>query len=200
MADLKTSDRVLLTGPTGSGKSYLARAIFEAAPPPRLVVDPKAEAETAYAVVFRDPRRLPDSEVARFIPTDPGDLDAYDALYRTIFDAGPRLIWCDEARSVAPTQRVPLAVVTVLTQGRSKGIGHYACTQRPVWAAVEVRSEAQHVIAFPTANPDDLRRLAASMSVDSDQLRQWFARLPRYGFVWYSTRQNRITLCPPLSW
>lgn len=193
---IRASDRMLITGRTGSGKSYLARALFEASPPPRILIDPKCGESTAYAVSFSDPSRIPDSPVTRFVPTDPTDLDVYDALYGAIFNGGPRTVWLDEARYAAPTHAVPVNVGRVITQGRSRGIGHIACSQRPVWFAPEMLSESEHVITFPTQHPRDLDTIAGVLSIPPKRLSALLGELPRFGFSWYDVRTQTITLCP----
>jgi len=195
---LKASDRVLVTGRTGTGKSYLARRLFEASPTPRLLIDPKNGETTAYAVTFSDPARIPDEPVTRFVPRDPTDLDVYDTLYSQIFNGGPRTVWLDEARYAAPATGIPTNVGRVITQGRSRHIGHIACTQRPVWFAPELLSESEHVLSFATHNPKDIATLAGVLSVAPTQLAGLIGELPEHGFTWFDVRENTITLCPPV--
>lgn len=150
-------------------------------------------------MTFRDPARLPDVPVARYVPADPADLDAYDRLYRAVWARRrPLLIWLDEARIAAPSTGPPRHLVTVVTQGRAAGIGHIACAQRPAWIAGELLSEADHLMAFPTHHPRDLDRLAEVMSVPPADVRAWFGRLRRHGFLHYDVRLHRVTLCPPI--
>jgi len=195
---IRASDRLLVTGRTGSGKSYLARKIFEASPTPRLLIDPKDGETTAYAVTFSDPSRLPDSPVARFVPRDPLDLDAYDRLYGSVFVSGPRTVWLDEARYAAPANGIPPNVGRVVTQGRSKGIGHIACTQRPVWFAPELLSEAEHVITFATSHPRDLDTISGVLSMAPRRFGSLLGELSTHGFTWYDVRLQTLTLCPPV--
>ena len=195
---IQASDRLLLTGRTGTGKSYLARRIFEGSPTPRLLIDPKNGETTAYAVTFSDPSRIPDEPVTRFVPRDPTDLDAYDRLYGRIFDGGPRTVWLDEARYAAPATGIPQNVGRVVTQGRSRGIGHIACTQRPVWFAPELLSESEHVLSFATHNPKDIATLAGVMSLAPAALAGLISELAKHGFSWFDVRENTITLCPPV--
>lgn len=198
-ARIKTSDRLLITGRTGSGKSVLARAIFEATPPPRLLIDPKQEETTAYAVTFSDPLRLPDAPVARFLPKDPTDLEAYDALYGVVFVSGPRMVWLDEAPAVAPSGgKIQRQILSVLRMGRKRGIGHIATAQRPVWIARELLSESEHVICFATHFPDDLKVLAGIMAIAPRDLRSAMDRTPQFGFCWYAAREGVCQICPPI--
>lgn len=196
---IRASDRIVITGRTGLGKSYLARAIFEASPFPRLLIDPKGEESSAYAVTFRDPARLPDVPVARYIPADTTDLEAFDELYRQVFDGGPRTVWMDEAPSVAPSGgRVQRHIMAVIRQGRSRGIGHIATTQRPVWVARELLSESEHVICFATHYPDDVRSLAGLMAIAPADLRAAMDQTSEHGFCWYAAREGIVQVCPPI--
>ncbi len=191
---IKTTDRVFVVGTTGAGKTTLARRLFESMPPPRLLVDPKAEVSTAYAVTFSDPGRIPDGPVARFVPADPADLDIYDRLYRSTFAAGPRSVWLDEARIAAPANRCPQGIVTLITQGRSRGIGHLAAAQRPVHVARELISESEHLIVFRTGHPADLDVVAGIAGMAPRDFAGHLRRCPDYGFVWYDARASRLTI------
>ncbi len=191
---IHTTDRVFVVGTTGAGKTTLARRLFESMPPPRLLVDPKAEVSTAYAVTFSDPTRIPEGPVARFVPADPSDLDIYDRLYKGLFVAGPRSVWLDEARIAAPATRCPDGITTLITQGRSRGIGHIAATQRPVHVARELISESEHLIVFRTGHPADLDVVAGIAGMAPREFATQLARCPRYGFVWYDARASRLTI------
>lgn len=191
---IRATDRVFVVGTTGAGKTTLARRLFESMPPPRLLVDPKAEVSTSYAVTFADPTRIPDGPVARFVPADPANLDTYDRLYRSIFDAGPRAVWLDEARIAAPANRCPAGIITLITQGRSRGIGHLAAAQRPVHVARELISESEHLIVFRTGHPADMDVVAGVAGMAPRDFSAALARCPRYGFVWYDARASRLTI------
>lgn len=207
-SSIRYEDRLFLTGTTGSGKSTLARRLFLAAAAPRLVIDPNDSdlTELPGAVTFHDPgsargaggANWREAATARFVPRDPYDLDAYDALYRRLFTAGPRFIWCDEAGIVLPSTGAPAGARVLLTQGRKRSIGHLACHTRPRWVDRDLIAQAAHVFVFSTPSAQDRRSLAENMGVDLATLERAHAGLPEYGFLWWNVRAKRLTICDPL--
>lgn len=203
---IERSDRVFICGRTGSGKSYLARRLFEAVLPPRIVIDPKNDTEATggmfrdgrQAVTFSDPSRIPPGEVLRFVPRDPGDLDAYDRLYEGLFEIPHMFVWCDEIADVAPSSRITPAVRRYVKQGRVRGLGHLSLNQEPTWVDRAIMANSEHVMVFATHVPDHVRVLAEAMGTDRAELDAHLRSLPRHGFVWYSARAQEIVLCDPI--
>lgn len=205
---LRRSDRIFITGFTGSGKSVLARAIFAAHPPPRIVIDPKDDTEAtggAYAdrrqaVTFSDPARLPKADVLRFVPRDPYDAAAYDRLYRGLWNLPGVFVWVDEAGLVLPARgSAPPAARRFVTQGRARGLGHLALHQRPVEVDRAIFANIAHLITFHLPDPDDKARVAAAMGLAPAALEELLGQLPPYGFAWYAARARTVTICPPIS-
>lgn len=191
-----------MTGATRTGKSTLARALFLSAAAPRLVIDPADSSLTAIdgAVTFRDPRRPPkDAATARFVPVDPADRDAYDAVYRWAFANFPRYVWLDEPDQAAPAAGWPRWVNTYVVQGAKRQLGHLACATRPRWVMGSLIANAAHVIVFPLPNPADRRHVADLIGVPVAVLEAELHRLPEHGFVWWNGIDRQLTSCPPLS-
>jgi hypothetical protein len=170
------------------------------------VVDPKddpaatggAFADGRVAVTFHDPARIPQVEVARFVPRDPGDLDAYDRLYAGAYEVPGLVVWCDEAADVAPSNRVTPEVRRFVKMGRVRGLGHIAANQEPTWVDRAIFANAEHLMVFRSQVPDHVRTLAQAMGRDRETLAAWLASVPRHGFVWYDARHQTITLCDPI--
>ncbi len=204
LPEWRRSDRVLVIGATQSGKSVLARRMFEAMAPPRAVVDPKDDPDATgglyrdrrIAVTFSDPNRIPDADSIRFAPRDPHDADAYDALYRGLFARRGIFVWTDEAGIVAPKSGGPAGFRRLVTQGARWGIGHIALNQRPVDLDRVLLANSEHVIAFRVGDPDDVRRLANIGPTPPKALDEKIRRLPPYGFVWYGARDQRWRVIP----
>lgn len=203
---IERSDRVFICGRTGSGKSYLARRLFEAVLPPRIVIDPKDETQATggmfrdgrQAVTFTDPAHIPEAEVLRFVPRDPGDIEAYDRLYAGLFEIPHMFVWCDEVADVAPSSKITPAVRRFVKQGRVKGHGHLALNQEPTWVDRAMIANSEHIMVFATHQPDHVRTLAEAMGEDRTTLDAYLRRLPRHGFVWYSARSQEVVLCNPI--
>lgn len=167
---------------------------------PLLIVDPVDSDLTQLpgAVTFRDPARPPDARRARFVPYDPGDLDAIDRVYRWAFTTFPRYVWADEAGYIAPARSTSAGVRTLIAQGRKRSIGHLACHTRPREVDPGLISNAAHVFVFDIPNPDDRRRVAELSGVPPATLDAELRRLPEFGFLWYDQRLNRLTAIDPL--
>lgn len=199
LAGIGYSDRIFITGRTRTGKSYLARALFLSAAAPRLVIDPADSAMTDVpgAVTFRDPKRPPkDAATARFVPRDPDDRDAYDAVYRWAFQNFPRWIWLDEVSYAAPANGGSRWLNTYLVQGAKRSLGHLACHARPREINRNLVAQAQHVILFDLPNPDDRRHVADLIGLPLAELEAELFALPERGFLWWDS--DTLWSCPPL--
>lgn len=179
----------------------MARALFLSAAAPRLVIDPRDSSLTAIdgAVTFRDPRRPPaDAATARFVPVDPYDLDAYDAVYAWAFDRFPRYIWLDEAGMVAPAKGAPKAARALIVQGGKRMIGHIACHTRPREVDRNLIAQAQHVLVFDLPNPDDRRHVAELIGQPAGVIDAALASLGPYEFLWWDQLRRELVACPAL--
>ncbi|KKM13870.1 hypothetical protein LCGC14_1711910, partial [marine sediment metagenome] len=194
----------VVIGSTRSGKSVLARRMFEASAPPRAVVDPKDDADATgggyrdrrVAVTFSDPATIPTADSIRFVPRDPYDLAAYDRLYRGLFERRGIFVWSDEAGIIAPASGGPPGFRRLVTQGARFGIGHIALNQRPFDLDRALWANHDHVIAFRVGDPDDLRRLASTGPTTPSALDTRLRSLPPFGFVWYGARDQRWRVIP----
>ena len=204
MMSVRTSERLVVFGKTGSGKSVLARAVFESIPPPRMVIDPKDDIGAtggSYAVTFRDPTRIPAEPVVRFVPRDPFDRDTYDRLYQSVWvDPVRRFVWLDEGEIVAPSGKgMPPAMARHIVQGRAKGLGHLTLNQRPVGLDPKIVANAEHVVCFSLGYDPDIETMAAAASSPAADMRRWLASLDRYGFAWLDRGTGRFMLSGPIN-
>ncbi len=201
------SQRTFVVGKTRSGKSVLARALFQSVAPPRCVIDPKDDpdatggryADRRQAVTFSDPARLPDAESIRFVPKDPMDLDAYGAVYRALFERRGVFVWCDEAGLVFPARgNAPAPALRLVTQGARYGIGHLALNQRPVETAPALQANTEHWIVFFVGHTEDVKTIASQISILTADLQADLIAMPPYGFLWYDAGAGVLRVCPPI--
>lgn len=156
------------------------------------------------AVTFTDPARRTNPEgipwteaaTARFVPSDPDDLDAYDRVYRWCFDRFPRLVWCDEAGVVMPARGYPRAANRYIVQGAKRRLGHIACHTRPRELCRNLLAQAQHVFVFDLPNPDDRDHVAKMTGIPLGMLEDEMRQLPQYGFLWWRQLERRLTAVP----
>lgn len=168
---LKSNERVLLAGKTGSGKTYLANFITK--PLKRLVVlDGKGtlgnwnlqpyDRTSVHSLMRGEPIR------ARALPpVGSGILEYWDEVILACFQAGNVTIYIDELYAVCPPNQKPSdALWATYTRGRELGIGVWSSTQRPVWVPLFALSEAEHFFMFRLQLGEDRQRMAAFMSTD----------------------------------
>lgn len=206
----------MIVGTTGSGKSHLARRLARSAARqgPLLIIDPAGSSLTDLpgAVTFSDPTTATNhagaqwarARIARFVPHNPYDLDAYDAVYRWAWQArtdegtpAPRFIWCDEAGMVLPARGAPKGGGRVLVQGRKRQLGHLACHTRPRDIHRDLIAQTQHLAIFALPNIDDRRHIAELAGIPAPQLETAMAALGPYEFLWWSIGRP-LRHCAPL--
>lgn len=216
---VRYSDRVFIVGATGSGKSVLARALFESAAGVRLVVDPAGSSGTKLpgcaTVIGPESPNLRGSALVRevyarltaaaegaatvrYVPYLPDRLPEYDAVYRWAFDRPPMFVWADEMGSIAPAHGTPPQVRRFLTQGRKRELGHLGCHTRPREVNANMIGQSQHLAVFRLDRPDDLRYIAESIGEDHRDLAARLRALPEHGFLWRDQRRGTTVECDPL--
>lgn len=210
---IKFSDRVFVVGATGTGKSTLARRVFETVSGPRLVIDPADSSLTsglpgvATARGTGEAGEVPgmlasafaQASTVRFVPGDPTSPDEYDAAYRWCFDRFPRYVWTDEAGIALPASGCPPNASRYLVQGRKRQLGHLACHTRPRDVTRDLIAQAQHVFIFDLPNPDDIEHVAKIAGIPRAELEREVRALEPHGFLHFDQRARELTVCPPLS-
>jgi hypothetical protein len=192
---------------TQSGKSTVLRKMFLSAAAPRTVIDPFESELTNIpgAVTFSDPRKATNAKgenwrqaaTARFVPTDPEDLDAYDAVYDWCFRHFPRMVWTDECPEVLPVTGYPKKGRLLITNGAKRQIGHLGGAQRPRGIMRHLIVNAHHVLVWPMPNIDDLKHVADNTGVPVAVLVAALAECEPHGFVHIDmlTIPRTLTIC-----
>lgn len=189
-------DRVIIIGPTGSGKTIMAGWLLswqDMTRRPWVWLDFKDE-ELIDRVGSPPVRQLrlgdmPGKRGFYRLRVNPGDDDALEDWLWKVWRRGNVGLLCDEV-SLMPRRD---AFKAILRQGRSKLIPVIACTQRPVDCDREVFSEAQYRVLYGI---EDLHR-------DYPVIRGLFGgadvrrALPRHWSYWWdSKRKELLTLHP----
>jgi hypothetical protein len=196
--------------------------------PPRLVLDPTGSdvANVTGAFTYSDPTKtfelLGRHDTLRFVPAeDPLDVATYEPIYEAAWAAlvpdpdsklrrVPNLyIWADEAGVILPAQKRNKKGSRFIYAGRKLGTGHMACHTRPREVDLHVKTDAQMMVLFDTADADDRAHLARCMGVPLAVLENAWAACPvdppptpdrpplRGPLVWDKPRR-RLTPYPPL--
>lgn len=186
LIDVKGDERVFLAGQTGSGKTTLARTLLINID--RLViVDSKNGLHDWQAESWSPGARhkLATGADVRIRVVD--DDQAVDAM-EVAWAAGNTLVYIDEITLVIPVpQRVPQVVRQIWQQGRSRNVGGWGGSQRPVYVPRFFLSEATHFMIFRLVDIDDRKRLSgfAGKAVLNRPV-------DRFGFYHYNVKLDRL--------
>ena len=168
------NDRAFFCGATGSGKTTLAKALLWGQRHV-IVLDPKRDffLPQAAGAVTIDLARNPDK--ARQFVLDwegPGPLIiqpgleilnepfALDWVFEWVFGRRNTLIYVDEASTITNGANIGKGHAACIQLGRSRGIGTWHATQRPVNVPRVLLTEAEHIFRFRLRHPADQQRIA----------------------------------------
>lgn len=205
---IKHNDRVFIQGKTDSGKTVLARHLFESfSGTRRTCIDPKGRISLGV-----EPARAPyeldlAAPLSHYIPSELED-EEYEELFRRLwFAGGPRVIWLDESAGPTKAGWAPKFLRFIVQQGREHDIGLIACSQRPVNVETTLRSEAEHVFMFvPRTTKRDVDTIAGDIGREAaevaGQLDSLLAEEGLWSHLWYCRNTNELIRCAPLpgSW
>ena len=173
---IPTNKHVLVCGMTGTGKSYLCEqylARYEYV----VKLDTKDETterqlegvsawdgleENKDFTIVRNIDLLDDVETKKIIyspPYDEQNEETFNRFFKWCFERTNTLIWIDELMSIGTVQKYPRELGRVMTQGRSKNVGVWACTQRPSGIPSIVPSNCSYFFVFNMALPQDRKKL-----------------------------------------
>lgn len=178
--DYEAGEHVTIIGPTGSGKTWLAYQLLDTVARPELpalvlVMKPRDGTVTKWSksAEFRIVRNWP-PPVSPWKPRKPRgwvlwpkhsfepERDAYQhhtVFRRAILDSyrrGNRILFGDEAYSLANELNLTTELVTVWSKGRSMGCGLWTATQKPTHVPLWAYSQAEHL--FLHNDPDKRAR------------------------------------------
>lgn len=214
MRAIRTSDRVLVVGDSGDGKSTLLHYIVACLQPLRtIIVDPKEDPPLLTALshipIVRDVGDLPEAlraPICHWVPDDPDDLKDLNAGYDAIWACpGPYVVWDDEVADVTSPNRIAPAQARLIKRGRAWEKLWIGATQRLSETNPTCRSQAEHIIAMTPGPTDiDLDKLARYLNAAPADLERQFADLyaqhGKYSHLWYvkETRElRRMAPVPP---
>lgn len=144
---IPSNKHVFVCGMTGTGKSFLCENYLRGYDYV-IKLDTKNETEERHEkgesawsgleegkdfTVVYDLEELPDVETKKIIFVPPFDFsqDEYDKFFFWVFNRKNTIIWIDELMGFTTAYRYPIELKRLYTQGRSRNIGIWACSQRP---------------------------------------------------------------------
>lgn len=202
---IESNKHVLVCGMTGTGKSYLCENYLRGY---KYVVKLDTKDETGerrsegkspwlglregkdFTVVHNfDELDDVDTDKIIYVPDyDEQNETTFNRFFRWIFERGNCILWIDELMSIGTVQSYPKELGRLMTQGRSKGVGVWCCTQRPSGIPMCVPSNCSYFFCFDMALPQDRKKL-----VDTTGMTKMFEMPTGYNF-WYYKMGDRETV------
>lgn len=179
--NIRSDDRVLVVGKTGSGKTYASRLLLTKYP----------------RVLYLDSLHRLEMEVSskeqanEFMQADRfqvcvDDNDVFTDLVDAHFTDGDFVIYIDEVYGICPPQKaIPEIINRIWTRGRGNGIGAWAATQRPTWLPIFLLSEAEHYLIFRLQVEDDRKKLAKIVGPSAMKMPK-----DKHGFTYYCPSED----------
>lgn len=189
---IKPTERAVIVGKTGSGKTTLATALVNTYHHV-FAWDIKGELDLLGAHEVKDPQELESKKVRdwdRIVYRPEPEFDTEDwneAVLAWVYDRKNTTLYIDEIYALMRRSQAPEWYRAILTRGRSRRIRTISCTQRPAWIPLAVLSEAEHYVCFELNLLEDRKRMAALMGEEVMQEPE------EYSF-WYSNSKQKPKL------
>lgn len=169
---IPTNKHVLICGTTGTGKSYLAEQYLKGY---KYVIKLDTKDETSERrrkglspwegltegkdfLVTSDITELDNIETDKII-FNPGYYEQTEDLFNQFFDwvflRENTIVWIDEVMGLANAHRMPRSLLRIYTQGRSKNVGLWACSQRPKGIPSIILANSDYYFIFNMNNIND---------------------------------------------
>jgi hypothetical protein len=204
---IRLSDRVLLAGMTGKGKTVFARYLVERMQPVRTIVfDPKGELEFPGVTPCRNVEQLEArirEAFVHYIPPSFNRDQLEDACQIVWSIPGPYIWWVDEGAEVSTPGWCPEGLRLCATQGRQPEKMLIVLTQRLTEIHPVFRTQSEHMIMFvPAPIMLDLKTMAGHVNREWRELEQAFNDLHEregdYSHLWFVRETNELRWCAPL--
>lgn len=166
---IRSNDRIVVVGKTGSGKTYAVKKLVFDELDRVAFVDVKGREyrdinqpvirslDDVHTALFAEDH---DRRLDKFVYRPEGiDREHFDEVCRLFYEKGNHHLIIDELKSVYHGTALTEHHNLLLTNGRDKGVGTTATTQRPMRVPREAISEAEHLFVFKLKDPDDQKRI-----------------------------------------
>ena len=174
--NIRSDERVLVVGKTGSGKTYASRLLL--AKYPRVLYLDSLHRLDMEVSSKQQAEELMNGESFQICVDDN---DTFTELVDAQFSNGDFVIYIDEVYGICPPQKaIPEIINRIWTRGRGNGIGAWAATQRPTWLPIFLLSEAEHYLVFRLQVEDDRKKIAKIVGESA-------MKMPKneHGFTYY---------------
>ncbi|MCP4229550.1 MAG: hypothetical protein GY771_05320 [bacterium] len=103
--------------------------------------------------------------------------------------------WCifvDEAYYISDKLKLKEHLEIIWTQGRSLGLSLVAGTQRPAYVPLLMYDQSTHLFFWRDNDRRNLDRISGIGYLNSDEIREAVARLPKHFFLYVNTRTGEM--------
>lgn len=214
--DYQPGEHVTILGPTGSGKTYLGYQLLDVSATERLpaivlVMKPRDSTVTKWSkdVKFRRIRTWPPVPSPwrprkergyvlwpRFT-YDPerDDAEQHRQFRRCLLDSykrGSRIVFGDEAYSLAEELDLDHELITIWTKGRSMDCGLWVASQRPTHIPLWAYSQAEHLFIHRDPDLRARKRYDEIGGVDPKLVESTTMGLDRHEFLYIRRRDGAM--------
>lgn len=200
---IPSNKHVLVCGMTGTGKSFLTEQYTKGY---RYVVklDTKGETDERHLegksawegleegkdfTICRHLEELDeiDTDKIIYVPDfEEQNEDTFDMFFKWIFERGNTVLWIDELMSIGTVFKYPKNLKRIYTQGRSKNVGVWACTQRPSGIPDCSPANSSYFFVFDMMLPQDRKKMSESTGTTE------MMKLPEgYNFWYYKLGERK---------
>lgn len=209
-----------ISGKKGSGKSVVARRVWDGYPFDKVVVDPTGDIRKNLrdegvefvdippdAIPVKLPRREDDQppRIWVFVPDmgSPTAVDDMDRVMGLVLNyPGPTAIWVDEMGVYSKVGATPPNLRRALHHGRHDQLTLIQACPRPIWIDPLCIAQADVVITFRTPNKRDRDRIAEEIGIPPEEFSELVLSLQAYEHLWFDALANQgvgeLQVRPPL--
>ncbi len=170
MFDIKSGQRVTVTGKTGSGKTTLMCHLVEDRPTDKAIIldckgdsvfETLSDSEVIHGLELSDDKNT-DVFIVRPTSAELSDPELLDKFLLALYNKCRNVtVVIDEAYMIHSSGgRAGPGLIGLVTRGRSRKIGTWIGTQRPAWASRFCFSESEHFFVMMLSHPADRKLMS----------------------------------------
>lgn len=185
-------EHVLISGPTGSGKTYIAEDIKDLRSWLVVIASKKSDETLDGYKGFKKKEKWPPEWNEKLIlfwrkPRNIEDLQGMrEAIYEVLSDVflvGGWSVYFDDLAFISGTLRMDKQLRMMYTQVRSNNTSLIASVQRPKRVPIECISQSKYILLFPTQDDKDVETVAQYSGQDTRRLKYRVSQLGEHEFL-----------------
>ena len=203
---IPANKHVLVCGATGTGKSILAEYYLRGY---QYVIKLDTKDETAerrkkglplwegleegrdYTVCsnFEELDEIETDKIIYCPPFYEQTEELFNQFFDWVFLRENTIVWIDEVMGLATSYKMPRALLRCYTQGRSKNVGLWACSQRPKGIPAIILSNSDYYFIFNLNNINDRKTI-----YDMTGMKEMLTLPKDHNFYYYKVGEEKCVL------